>query len=310
MPCHAPIKGFRGPNGKLTQVKAHSLAGVPMTIPCGNCIGCRLDKVRDWGTRMHHEAQMHEDNCFVTLTYADEWYPDDGCVSKRDIQLFMKRLRKSLHPEKVRYYACGEYGAKKARAHYHIVLFGYSPPDGTVWREKNGNVYYRSASLEQLWGLGHVEFGPVSATNAAYVAGYVLKKFSGPNAASHYQRAHPVTGEICELSPEFALMSRNLGIEWLEKYETDCFPSDFVTVDGRRRPVPKAYQRKLKDRFEHKGSDPNRLLPVDDLKLHSQRRKKFADAHAADNVPERQAVREELAFIKQRQHSRDFDQEN
>lgn len=312
MPCFSPLRGYRGPGGKLTPVKGKSLNGTPLVVPCGQCIGCRRDKARDWGTRMAHEAQMHENNIFVTLTYSDEFYPDNGCVSKREIQLFMKRLRKSLHPEKVRYYACGEYGSKNYRAHYHAVLFGYYPSDARYWRRKNGNDYFRSEKLENLWGMGHVEFGPVNARNAEYVAGYVLKKFSGKDAPTHYERPNPVTGEICRLAPEFAVMSARpaIGSSWLEKYESDAFPSDFVIIEGKKRPVPKAYQRILKGRFLHKGADPNRLLPVDDAKLMADRKKAFALDHKENNTPQRLAVREELAFIIQAQHERSFDEEN
>lgn len=90
----------------------------------------------------------------------------------------------------------------------------------------------------------------------------------------------------------------------------DCFPSDFVVIDGKKRPVPKAYQRILKDRFLHKGADPNRLVPVDDAKLRQLRVKEFAKANAENNTPERLAVREECAFHQQARHSRDFDEEN
>lgn len=311
MPCFHPIEGYRSTAG-MVMVKAKSTAGVKVTVPCGQCIGCRRDKARDWGTRMAHEAAMHEHNAFVTLTYSDEFLPDDGSVNKRDLQLFMKRLRKALAPQKVRYYACGEYGEKNWRAHYHLVLFGYFPDDGVLWRKTpRGHVYWRSPFLEKIWGMGHVEFGDVSAGNAEYVAGYVLKKITGQMAERHYRRAHPVTGEIVQLAREFAVMSNRPGIgtDWFNKYESDAFPSDFVVIEGKKRPVPKFYQRKLKDRFEHEGSDPNRLLPVDDLKLASDRKKQFALAHAADNTPERRAVREEIKILQQERHNRSFDRE-
>lgn len=285
----------------MVQVKAKSIAGVPLTVPCGRCIGCRLDKARDWGTRLVHEAALHEHSAFLTLTYSDECLPDDYSVNKRDLQLFMKRLRKALEPKKVRYYACGEYGDKKYRPHYHMVLFGYWPDDCYEWRvTSGGHKYYRSTKIEDLWGMGHVELGDVSVGNSEYVARYVLKKISGSPAGQHYQRVHPLTGEIVQVKPEFAVMSNKPGIGagWFEKFEGDCFPSDFVVIEGQQRPVPKYYQKKLKDRFEHEGSNPNRLLPVDDLKLLSDRKKGFALDHKDNSTPDRLAIREELAQRK------------
>jgi len=312
MPCYSPIDGYRGPGGRLVAVKGKSLAGVPLKVPCGQCIGCRLDKVRDWGTRIAHEAQMHDENIFVTLTYSDEYLPDNYSLNVRDHQLFMKRLRKKLDPLKLRYYSCGEYGDKNGRPHYHQILFGYRPSDAVLWRvTENGHKYFRSQLLEETWGMGHVEFGDVTAQNGAYVAGYALKKMKGAIAKDHYQRVNPLTGELVVVEPEFALMSSNPGIGsgWFEKYETDAFPSDFVVIDGKKRPVPSYYKRKLKDRFQHPGSDPDRLIPIDDAKLRADRALNFAKGKEEHTTPERLAVREELAHLKQKNYTRNFDSE-
>lgn len=256
---------------------------------------------------------MHEDNIFVTLTYSDENLPANYSLNVRDYQLWMKRLRKSIEPRKIRYYACGEYGEKKLRPHYHAIIFGYRPSDAYVWRRTpKGHVYYRSESLESTWGLGNVEFGDVTATNGAYVAGYALKKMRDADNPAKYKRPCPITGEIFTVEPEFALMSSNPGIgtSWFEKFEGDAFPSDFVVIDGEKRSVPRFYRNKLKGRFNDTMSDPNRLLPVDDAKLAADRKKEFALLHQENNTPERREVREELTRLKIARYENTFDEEN
>lgn len=312
MPCNFPISGFRGPNGSFVSTKAKSLAGVPLTLPCGRCAGCRIEKVRDWGTRIAHEATLHEENCFVTLTYSDELLPDDYSINKRDLQLFFKRLRKSLQPKKIRYYACGEYGDKGGRPHYHAIIFGYRPQDAVQWRQGRNYWNYRSETLETLWGLGHVEFSDVTSANGSYVAGYALKKMRGSKDPDKYLRAHPITGEVHEVLPEFAVMSTKPGIGqgWFDQFEMDAFPSDFVTIDGKRRPVPKAYVRKLKERFQHKGANAEALLPVDDAKLYADRKKRFALEHQEDNTQARRDVREELTRLQIARFDNSYDREN
>ena len=73
------------------------------------------------------EVMEHEASCFITLTYNDENLPNPPVVSKREAQLFIKRLRKLLYPKLFRYYIVGEYGDKSNRPHYHALLFGVSP---------------------------------------------------------------------------------------------------------------------------------------------------------------------------------------
>lgn len=312
MACHFPIEGYRGPEGRFVPTRGKSLAGVRLSIPCGRCTGCKIDKVRDWSTRIAHEASMHEENIFVTLTYSDENLPRNGSLSVRDYQLFMKRLRKKLAPVKVRYYACGEYGEKYKRPHYHAIIFGWRPGDAVPWRKTaKGHLYFRSEILENAWQLGHVEFGDVNATNGAYVAGYALKKMRDADNPNKYLRLDEETGEVVEVEKEFGLMSSNPGIgaSWFEKYEGDAFPSDFVIIDGKKRSVPSYYKNKLKGRFNHAGSNPDRLLPIDDAKLAADRKKEFAVAQAENNTLERREVREELARLKLARFENQLDSE-
>lgn len=247
---------------------------------------------------MKHEASCHDENSFITLTYNNQFLPLDGSLSKRAIQLFIKRLRKLLGHSRVRYFACGEYGDDTWRPHYHIILFGYQFPDLRPWRKSpRGHTLYRSAKLETLWTFGNAEIGHVTPDSAGYVARYTLKKINGERALAHYLRPHPVTGEIFRVIPEFALMSRRPGIggKWFNKYASDTFPRDYCVIDGIKLPVPDFYKKRL--------SEKEALVVSAKRKLGS-----FDPRRKADATPSRLAVREEAQIIRQTRLKRDQSQ--
>lgn len=180
-----------------------------------------------------HEASLHEENAFVTLTYDEEHVPDDGSLDRRAFPLFMKRLRKAIAPERVRYFHAGEYGEASRRPHYHALLFGYGFPDRRQWTVRHSVPVWRSEQLEQLWPFGISELGSVTFESAAYCARYVMKKVYGSAAESWYDGREP----------EYATMSRRPGIgrPWLEKYKCEVYPADGVVVRGRLMKPPRAY---------------------------------------------------------------------
>lgn len=247
-----------------------------------------MDRSRDWATRIWHEASCHQANAFLTLTYSDEHLPDDYGVHVDEMQKFMKRLRKKLG-FRVRFFGCGEYGEQNLRPHYHAIIFGTDFPDKRAWRKStSGHIVYRSAELETCWTKGHAEIGTVTLESAGYVARYIMKKVNGDQAAEHYWRKHPITGCEAQVRPEFICMSTRPGIgrEWYDRFSGDCFPSDFVVVDGQKRPIPRYYTKQLRvvDEPAH-----------DAIKL---KRKERAEAHADNNTPERLAVREESQTLR------------
>ena len=85
--------------------------GEKFKVGCGVCRGCRLDRARDWAFRCMCEADMHDENSFVTLTYNDENLPENRSVKKQELSKFIRRLRKAVWPKFIRFYGCGEYGA-------------------------------------------------------------------------------------------------------------------------------------------------------------------------------------------------------
>lgn len=252
MPCYYPLLGWyskvRNPSGKrsITFVKSEAYSPRKVTLPCGICIGCRLEHSRQWAMRCMHEAQLHEDNCFLTLTYDDEHLPDYRNLVKRDFQLFMKRLRKK-YGEGIRFYGCGEYGDLYKRPHYHICIFGFNFKDRVLWKTINENKLFISDDLSELWPYGFSTIGELNFETAAYTARYCLKKYKGKNWKENYQRVDAETGEIINLQPEFALMSRRPGIgtNWYNMYNPEVFPLDRVVVNGREVKPPKFYFSKL-----------------------------------------------------------------
>lgn len=224
------------------------IEGSFLTLPCGVCKGCRIERAAGWAVRCHHEAQMFRaegrESCFFTLTYADEHLPPDGSASVLVVQAFMKRVRVELAPIRVRFLICAEYGERTKRVHYHGLLFGHAfEADRRPWAERHGFKVYRSEQLERLWPFGHCELGTVTYQSARYVAGYIMKKVIGKDAEAGYLRPHPVTGELCQVEPEFQTMSRmpGLGQSWFEKFRDDVFPSDFIVIDAKRLKVPRYY---------------------------------------------------------------------
>lgn len=220
----------------------------PMTVPCGRCIGCRLEKSRQWAVRCFHEGQMHEEKIFLTLTYDDENLPYMANLIRRDFQLFMKRIRKKL--PNVRVYYCGEYGENTNRPHYHAILFGWEPEDKIPIRGlEPEDLAFTSEQLSKFWGLGLTEFSQVTFESCAYVSRYITKKVTGEPAEEHYQRNDLFTGEIFQLQPEFSGMSLRpgIGIPWLEKWADDVYPRCSIIIRGQEMAPPKAYDRWIKE---------------------------------------------------------------
>ena len=286
MPCYHPMQGYRSRADGKTIVFNPTYGWVdrPLTIPCGQCVGCRLERSRQWAVRCVHEASLHEDNCFITLTYNNESLPEDGSLNKKHFQDFMKRLRKKYKNKKIRYYHCGEYGDKNFRPHYHAIIFGLEFDDQKLFTVNNGEKLYTSEKLEKLWPFGFSTIGTVTFESAAYVARYVMKKVNGKNAKNHYERVDSNTGEIYSLVPEYNTMSRRPGIAagWFDKYKDDVYPSDNIHLREKTFRPPKFYDKM----YEH-------LMPNEMEKIKMQRMKNM-QKHAKDNTAERLAVKEQV----------------
>ena len=183
------------------------------TVPCGKCRECKMDYARQWANRMVLESQEWPQNLFFTATYNNANLPINSTsgfptLDKRDVQLFMKRLRKFFTGRKIRFYFSGEYGTNTHRPHYHAILFnlGLSDfPDRRIhsYNELKQPLYY-SPTLEKLWGHGFILMSDVTWKTCNYVARYVDKKSRLEDV--------PMTNGIFDWEPEFSLSSRRPGI--------------------------------------------------------------------------------------------------
>ena len=155
MPCFKPLKAWRTLENTSNNKKAIAFSkpggySHPIQLPCGQCIGCRLDRSLSWAIRCTHESQLHAQNSFITLTYSEDHLPWDGSLVKSHMQDFFKRLRHYCKPQKIRYYMCGEYGENLSRPHYHACLFGKDFPDKEIFKECEGILTYTSQILEEF----------------------------------------------------------------------------------------------------------------------------------------------------------------
>lgn len=257
----------------------------PVTVPCCKCIGCHLERSRQWAIRCVNEMQMQEENgkqnCFITLTYRNEelTYGGEGyTLYPRHLQLFLKRLRKKYGPA-IRFFACGEYGDKLGRPHYHAIIFGLDFEDKTIHSVKEDTILYRSNTLDNLWTHGGATIGAANFETAAYVARYVLKKKLGKNR-EFYKRVG--------IEPEFVRMSRRPGIgrAWLEKYKSDVYPHDRLIMRGLKMRPPKYYS----NIYDLENPEQSAIL--------KERRRKAVEKHAKDNTRSRLAAKLE---VKKRQ---------
>lgn len=255
-------------------------------LPCGRCIGCRLERSRQWAVRCMHEAKLHAENCFITLTYNDESLPIDGSLHVEDWQKFIKRLRKRIGSQ-IRYFHCGEYGERLSRPHYHACLFGYRFPDLIPWQQEGEITTYRSLLLEELWSFGFSTVGDVTFESAAYVARYITKKQTGDQAEEHYQG----------LKPEYITMSRRPGIGsgFYEKFSDDIYPFDRVVVRDRFVCVPPRFYDKL-----HEKSNPQEMESI--------RQKRFVEGKKAAVGTERLSTMEKVQQLKLKERKRKYEE--
>jgi len=295
MPCYSPVSAWRHPTQKTPNGKDVITFQNPyarettyregIKLPCGGCHGCRIDRTRQWATRCILEASLHKTNCFITLTYAPEHLPKNGSLIRRHLQLFMKRLRRTFPKNKIRFFACGEYGAKKQRPHYHVCVFNFDFPkkNTQIYKETPAGPLLISSDLHKLWGsgkgknfksYGFTTVGSLTWESVAYTARYIMKKFTGDKAKIHYR----------DIIPEFNAMSLKPGIgaEWLKINKTDIYPDDFAVLpNGKKSKTPK-YFDKL---FE--------LTDPEEMSIIKAKRKKFHEEN-----PHSQADLDRMAECK------------
>lgn len=160
---------------------------------CGQCLPCRINRRRQWMWRQFLESLCHEQNSFITLTYDRRNIPGNWSLQPRDLQVFIRELRRVMYPVKLRYFGVGEYGEESFRPHYHLSLFGVSH----FSRSSIGDF---PSTVERIWKKGFTSVYEFNHLTAQYVSGYVVKKLKDRKDGYDWN------------VPEFARMSNRPGI--------------------------------------------------------------------------------------------------
>lgn len=254
-----PIFGWEGVKNGLTEIK----------LPCGKCPECMKEYYTSWASRGSRELQRWDSTVFVTLTYADEHLPPNNSLEKKDVQLFIKRVKKffnSTRENPIRQIYCGEYGERTRRPHYHAILFNCDFTDRKPHRiSDQGHQVFTSDTLTRLWSYGHCEFGYAQPGSIAYLFKYILKK------KSRKEKEQPLMierdGITYEVAHEFIEASRNPGIG-AHMRDSDSIKKGYLTVNGVKKKLSKYYDEHLKknqprlhesladSRFEHAKNRP------------------------------------------------------
>lgn len=277
----------RGPDGWIPwtafdppPLSLFDKAVVGKMIRCGKCLGCRMDKSQEWANRCLLELQDHKSAYFLTLTYDDDhvpisYYPDPATgeaqpaltLKKQDFQGFMKRLRFRIEPQKIRFFAAGEYGDRTQRPHYHAIIFGLELGDLVPYgKNPQGDMLYTSQFLQSVWSTrkapkrhgsvtplaadpdyfcetwGRILVSPVTWQTCAYVARYTTKKLYGNDAKAYEQ---------FNIVPPFLLMSRHPGIgaKYYDEHSEDIKKFEYISVKtdtgGRKFRPPYYFEQKM-----------------------------------------------------------------
>lgn len=255
MVCFSPLKGYRSrrlnpETGKRPVVFSPSqgFSDLPVLVPCGKCLGCLMTRAFNWSIRCTCESVNYDESYFLTLTYDNKNMPEDRELCRADVQSFVKRLRYHFRNYRLRVFYCGEYGDKRHRPHYHMIVFGLPlEKEGCLMfpvdYSKRGNTNYACPFIEKIWQKGIVRVGTFTPGSASYVAQYTLKKHS-PDMSAFISRKR--------VKPFIGMSNRpGLGFDFFMSNHTSLyrrgffrpFPDKDITV----RPIP--YFNKLLEKF-------------------------------------------------------------
>ena len=243
---------------------------IKINVPCGKCEACQSKRRQQWSFRLFQELKYSESCYFITLTYDDQHLPLSSglingtphvfpVVDKKDVQNFLKRLRKHIEPFKIRYFLVSEYGPRTYRPHYHMLLFNFP----NLLKQKLDGI------LIDAWSNGFTRVDPVSNARIHYVTSYCLDSSTLPK----------------HLPKNFMLCSRKPGIgsQYLDNYDVvnfhlrnldnTCYLSN--TTGVFKTQMPRYYSDKLfSDEQKHKISLENSTKHnAKDRKLRSKQKR-------------------------------------
>lgn len=217
-------------------LKQEPYEGVP--VPCRNCLACRITRSSEWAMRINHEFLTWEHGCFITLTYDEEHLPENKSLVKKDLQKFFKRLRYHLGKKRrIKYFACGEYGDKRKRPHYHAIILGISMDEHKLEQCPKNGYYVLEGPLKESWDKGIIHVGEVNNDTIGYVTHYIDKKMTGKLAEEQYEG----TGRRAP----FQLQSQGFGLDYALKNEAMIKENLFILHKNKKKPIPNYYRQKL-----------------------------------------------------------------
>lgn len=216
---------------------------------CGRCLPCRINRRRQWASRLELEARRHSEVSVLTLTYSDESCPPDMSLKKRDYQLFLKRFRRRIEPIQILYYVAGEYGGVTKRPHFHIIIFGFAGLRLGLIKPGDVTLNERERIVLESWGNGNVHSNPVTDVTLAYACKHISKSVADKDLVL-----------AAGLEPEFSRMSLRpaIGLGSIPMFvdafttRTGCYVQSASDVpasyrsEGVEKPLGRYLRRKLR----------------------------------------------------------------
>ena len=113
--CHAPVTVVLWDRTSHPSISDRRGSTV-VYARCRKCPACLRFRARVWYARSMREIVLADRTWFATLT----WRGDMPTAPYRDVQFYLKRLRKRVGP--VRFMAVQEAGDEGGRLHWHLLL--------------------------------------------------------------------------------------------------------------------------------------------------------------------------------------------
>lgn len=224
-----------------------------------------MSRAREWAIRAGLESNQHERTAWTTLTYEDEKVP--LTLRKDHLQTWLKDLRERIRTDQmkktcskrkacalcrhglshIKFFASGEYGEQRKRAHYHAILYGVDT----------------TAPIQDHWPYGHAHVVELTPARIAYTAGYTAKKIGWHNDLG--ERVDETTGEVYDYQPPFIQMSRRPGLAANARQYWQSW-RDTARHNGANAPVP----RYLHEAWKAQASEMDKQLLTEEKKQRTQ----------------------------------------